>query len=143
MARLALFVLSALVATGSAAADLTRLGADQGKLLLTGGFSTLDGSGGGALSTWALVSGYGSNDSYGANVHVTAVPLSDLRLLSYGVTVGLFDRVELSANREDVKVTDTALDGLGLVLDTFGVKVRLVGDAVYAQDTLMPQIALG
>jgi hypothetical protein len=136
-------ILCLLTTSSANAFDLTRLGADQGKLLLTGGFSTLDGSGGGALASWALISGYGSNDSYGVNAHVTAVPLSDLRLTSYGLAVGLFDRVEVSANRENVEMTGTTLDGLELALDTFGVKVRLVGDAIYAQDTPMPQIAIG
>src|SRR5262245_38855731 len=41
------------------------LGADQGKLLLTAGFSTLEGAGGGALTPFAMIAGYGSNRSWG------------------------------------------------------------------------------
>ena len=39
-----------------------------GKLLLTGGVSTVEGSGGGGIATWALTTGYGAEDGVGGNV---------------------------------------------------------------------------
>lgn len=119
------------------------LGADQGKLPLTAGFSDLEGSGGGGLVPFAVISGYGSNTSWGANAHFTNIQLRDLHLYTYGVSAGVFDRVELSYTRQQLDVTGTALDGLGVKQDVYGLKVKLFGDAIYGQDTWLPQVAIG
>ena len=116
---------------------------DRGKLLLTAGFSDVEGAGGGGLVPWALITGYGTEQSYGVNAHMTDVRLREFDLRTYGVGIGIADRVELSATRHELDVTGTALEGLEVSQDIFGVKVRLAGDAVYGQDTWLPQIALG
>jgi hypothetical protein len=69
---------------------------DSGKLLATGGVSQVEGAGGGGLANWAMITGYGSRDGAGANVHYTVVPLTNYSLQSAGIAVGLFDRLELS-----------------------------------------------
>jgi hypothetical protein len=103
-----------------------------GKLILTGGVSTLEGSGGGGLATWAVTSGYGERDGIGGNVHAAS----------------FWDRVEVSVARQefDTGATGAAL-GLGagftFTQDIVGVKVKLIGDAVYDQDTWLPQVAVG
>src|SRR5882724_531692 len=119
------------------------LGADQGKLPLTAGFSDLEGSGGGGLVPLAFISGYGSSTSWGANAHFTNIQLRDLHLYTYGAAAGLFDRVELSYTRQQLDVTSTALNGLGVRQDVFGLKVKLLGDAIYGQDSWLPQLAIG
>lgn len=116
---------------------------DMGKLLATGGVSSLDGAAGGGLTPWAIIGGYGTRDSYGANVHDTYVNTQDFRLNTYGAAVGITDRVELSLARQDFKATDGALNGLHVSQNIFGVKVKLAGDVVYDQDSWMPQIAVG
>jgi hypothetical protein len=116
---------------------------DGGKLLLTAGFSDAEGAGGGGLVPWALITGYGSNLSYGVNGHITDVRLKDFDLRTYGIGIGIADRVELSAARQKLDVTGTALKGVRVEQDIFGVKVKLAGDAVYGQDTWLPQLALG
>lgn len=116
---------------------------DLGKLLATGGVSQVEGAGGGGLTPWALITGYGTRDSYGANVHATAIRTQDYGLDSYGVAVGLADRVELSLARQTFRGNDGALDGLRIGQDIAGVKLRLAGDAVYEQDGWLPQIAVG
>jgi hypothetical protein len=116
---------------------------DQGKLLLTAGFNEADGAGGGGLVPFALITGYGSDESYGANVHYTHAGLRDFDFKSYGIGLGLFDRVELTIARQDFEATATALDGVSVSQDIFGLKVRVLGDAVYEQDTWMPQVAVG
>lgn len=118
-------------------------GGDEGKFLLTSGFSDIDGAGGGGLVPLALISGYGSSDSWGANAHFTSVQLKDFQVRAYGVTVGLFDRLELSYTRQNLEVTGTPLDGLGVNQDVAGLKLKLLGDAVYNQDSWLPQLALG
>lgn len=118
-------------------------GADEGKFLLTGGFSDVDGSGGGGLVPLAFISGYGSNRSWGANAHYTDIRLRDLDLRAYGVSVGLFDRVELGFTRQNLDVTGTALDGLGVTQNNYIAKVKLLGNAVYLQDAWLPQVSVG
>ena len=119
-----------------------------GKLLLTGGVSALEGGAGGGLSTWALIAGNETSRGIGGSVHATYVNVPDYELRSAGAAVGLFDRVELSIARQEF---DTGATGAKLGLgkgftfkqDIAGVKVRLIGDAVYDQDTWLPQIAVG
>lgn len=119
-----------------------------GKLLLTGGVSTIEGSGGGGLATWAVTTGYGAGDGIGANVHATLVDLPDYQFRSAGLAVGLWDRVELSYAQQEFDTGATgALLGLGsgftFTQDVYGVKVRLFGDAVYDTDTWVPQVSVG
>lgn len=121
---------------------------DGGKLIATGGVSQVEGAGGGGLSTWGLISSYGSKDSFGANVHYTHVLLPDFTLRSTGVTAGLFDRVELSYTHSwfDTGETGAALglgDGFTFEQDIIGAKLRIVGDAIYDQDKWLPQISVG
>lgn len=139
--------LAALAMISSAAASAQDL-FDSGRLLATGGVSQVEGAGGGGLSAWALITGYGSRDGIGANAHVTYVPLSDFSLLTEGVAIGLFDRVELSYAHQ---AFDTEQAGARLGLgkgftfdqDIVGAKVRLFGDAVFDQDCWIPQVAAG
>ena len=51
--------------------------------------------------------------------------------------------MELSIARQDFKATDGPLNGLNMTQNIVGVKVKLVGDAVYDQDSWLPQIAVG
>jgi hypothetical protein len=121
---------------------------DQGKLLATGGVSQIEGAGGGGLANWALITGYGTRDGLGANAHYTTVLLPDYRLDTLGVAVGLFDRVELSYAWQsfDTQAVGAAL-GLGrgytFHQNIYGAKVRLAGNAVYDQNSWLPQIAVG
>ncbi len=116
---------------------------DSGKLPLTAGFNDVDGVGGAGLVPWALITGYGTADSWGANAHYTAVQLRDFRLRSYGVAVGALDRIEVSAAADKFDVTGTALNGLSVSQHIYGLKVRIYGDAVYDQDSWVPQTAVG
>ena len=126
-----------------AVADTERIGADQGKLHLTAGFNDVEGAGGAGLVPLSFITGYGSSDSWGGNAHVTTVHLNDFQLTAYGVAVGALDRFELSFTRHELEVIHGALDGLGVDQDIIGLKIKLVGDALYYQDSWLPQVALG
>jgi len=142
--RTSIAAIALLSMTGlSAACAEGVLGADQGKLLLTAGFSTLEGTGGGGLTPWAFISGYGSERSWGANVYATDVPLRDVELRSFGGAVGALDRVEVSFARQQLEVFRGPLDKVGVSLDVVGAKVRLFGNAVYDQGSWVPQVAVG
>lgn len=145
---LALVAAAAIVAEDADAQSFIPDSRAGGKLLLTGGVSTIEGSGGGGLATWALITGYGEEDGIGGNAHLTRIDLPDYEFRSAGFAIGLWDRVELSAARQEFDTGGTgALLGLGegftITQDVIGVKVRLVGDAVYDQDRWFPQIAVG
>lgn len=121
---------------------------DQGKLLATGGVSTVEGAGGGGIATWSLITGYGTRDSLGGNAHYTFVATDDYQLHTAGVALGLFDRIELSYAKQwfDTQGVGAALglgEGWTIHQDIFGVKVKLIGDAVYDQDSVLPQISVG
>jgi hypothetical protein len=137
--------------TTAAAADATAKPPglfSGGKLLATGGVSQLEGAGGGGLTPWALITGNATEEGIGANAHYTAVYAQEYNLQTYGVAIGLFDRLELSYARQDF---DTQATGAALGLgrgytfgqDIWGLKLRVLGDAVYDQDIWLPQVALG
>lgn len=120
---------------------------DGGKLLLTNGVSTIDGTSGGGLATWATITGRETDRGIGLSGHVTLIELPDYGWQSHGFSIGIANRIELSYARQNLDTRDvgTAL-GLGkgytLNQDVFGAKVRLVGDVVYG-DPLLPQISMG
>lgn len=115
---------------------------DHGKFIATGGASMVEGSAGGGIVPWAMITGYGTRDSWGASAFVTHLATQDYKLLSYGAAVGIGDRVEVSLARQDFKGL-APLDQLRIKQDIFGVKLRMAGDAVYQQDSWLPQIAIG
>ena len=140
--------IAALSGTASAFADDTDATTnpaipDMGKLLATGGVIDVEGTGGGGITPWALISGYGTRDSYGASVHYTNISTQDFMLNTYGATVGIMDRVELSVAKQDFKSNSGPLNGLDIRQDIYGIKVKLFGDAVYDQDSWVPQVAIG
>jgi hypothetical protein len=121
---------------------------DHAKLLATGGVSAVEGEGGGGLGAWALITGYGTRDGIGVNVHETYVGLPDYQLHAPGIAIGLFDRLELSYAWQafDTEATGAALglgQGFTFHQNIYGAKLKLVGDAVYDQDIWLPQIAIG
>ena len=135
----------ALVAGVAAHAEEWRGG---GKLLLTRGIQSVDGSAGGGLATWALIAGNETRDGIGGSAAVTLASLPDYQLRVFSGAVGVFDRLELSVARQDF---DTGKTGAALGLgrgftfnqDVWGAKLRVIGDAVYDQDTALPQVAVG
>lgn len=121
--------------------------AQSGKLLLTGGVSSIDGAAGGGLTPWALTGSYATAGEVGGTAFATRARTGDYGLWTYGAAVAFHDRVELSLARQDFdtrsNLAPLGLSGLHLKQDIVGAKVRLVGDAVLDSDTLMPQIAVG
>jgi Protein of unknown function (DUF3034) len=141
--RLSSILLGAAMLVCGAPASAEGWFGDRGKLLLTAGFSTVEGAGGGGLTPWALITGYGSSDSWGANTYVTGIGLRDFNFGSAGIGIGIRDRVELSFSRQLLEGADGSLDGISVSQDVFGAKLRIFGDAVYAQDSWAPQVAIG
>lgn len=134
----------AMIAAPAAAQDIQT----GGKLLLTGGVSTIEGAGGGGIATWATTTGYGTRGEVGANAHATYVSLPDFEVSTWGAAVGLSDRLELSYARQTFDTGETGArlglgKGFAFHQDVVGVKWVVAGDAVYDQDRWLPQIAIG
>lgn len=112
------------------------------RLLGTGGVMQVEGAAGGGLVPWALIAGLGTRDQIGGSAFCTQVEPQDFRLRSCGVAVGIHDRLELSFARQVFDLGTTA-PGKALRQNVVGAKYRLSGDAIYAQDTWKPQVAVG
>ncbi|MBT9463370.1 DUF3034 family protein [Hydrogenophaga sp.] len=121
--------------------------ADTGKLLLTGGVSSIEGAAGGGISPWAVIGSQATEGEVGVSAYLSRARTRDYGLTAYGVAVGIHDRVELSVGRQDFNTgitgTGLGLPGLHLKQDIVGAKVRVAGDAVLDSDSPMPQIAVG
>lgn len=121
--------------------------ADTGKLLLTGGVSTIEGPAGGGLSPWAVIGSQATEGETGASAHLSHVKTQDYGLNAYGAALGIDNRFELSVAAQDLDTgitgTGLGLPGLHLKQTIVGAKLRVAGDAVLNSDTWMPQIAVG
>ncbi len=136
--RYARALLALLLLSGSAAH------AADGRLIATGGASTVEGTAGGGLVSWAVLSGYGTQDQSGATAFYTRVGLPDYRLDAWGAAFTWHNRLELSVARDrfDLGTLGKALGmpGAALRQNVFGAKLRLFGDVIYGN---LPQVSLG
>ncbi|MCD5976942.1 DUF3034 family protein [Pseudomonas quasicaspiana] len=118
--------------------------ADNGRLIATGGASSIEGAAGGGIIPWAVLTGYGEQGEWGSSVFATHVDLPDYTLDVAGMSVAYGNRVELSYAHQRFDLgtlqKDLSLPEDNLTQDIFGLKVRLFGDLIY--DTL-PQVSLG
>ena len=112
------------------------------RLLATGGAQQVEGAGGGGIVPWALIAGYGTNRQVGGSAFYTNVNTQDFSLDTYGVAVGIFDRLEVSFSKQEFDAS-SVVPGLKLKMDTFGAKLKVFGDAVYDQDNMLPQVSIG
>lgn len=127
--------------------------ADTGKLLLTGGVSSITGSAGGGLTPWAVIGTNATEGEIGVSSYFTRAVTQDYSLNSYGLALGLKDRVELSLARQDFDASPSiALNGVAafgvqpgqhIQMDVLGFKLKVAGDAILDSDSWMPQIAVG
>ena len=148
---LACAVLPLALATAPA---LAQSSTHSGKLLLTGGVSSIDGAAGGGLTPWAVTGGYGTTREFGGSAFATRVKTQDYGLSDYGAAIAWDDRFELSLAHQDFDtgpvggalagaLGDPSFNDLRLKQDIVGLKLRVAGDAVLDSDRWMPQIAVG
>ncbi|SFW16298.1 Protein of unknown function [Pseudomonas sp. NFACC19-2] len=118
--------------------------AGEGRLLVTGGATSLEGAAGGGIMPWAVLAGYGERGEWGADVFVTRVETGDYRLDVAGVAAAYGNRIELSYARQRFDLgtlaRDLRLPDNSLSQDVLGLKLRLAGDLIYDR---LPQISLG
>lgn len=104
------------------------------RLWATGGVTTIEGSAGGGLVPWALLSGYASDEEWGGTLALSRAEVDDYTLGFSGVTFNWRNRLEVSAGRQtlDLDTLGAALAEDELVQDIFGLKLRLHGDVLYS-----------
>jgi hypothetical protein len=123
---------------------LPGLVAADGRLLATGGASSIEGAAGGGITPWAVLSGYGERDEWGATAFLTRVETGDYRLDAAGIAAAYGNRLELSYARQRFDLGNLArgleLPENSLSQDVFGLKLRLFGDLIY---DFLPQVSLG
>lgn len=113
------------------------------RLLATGGVMQIEGAAGGGLTPWALISGYGTREQVGGTAFYTqAKTTGNFDMNLGGVSVGFNNRVEISYAQQHFGLSDT-VRGETIRMHTLGAKVRLFGDAIYNQDSWIPQVSVG
>ena len=122
---------------------LTPQGANAGsRLAFTGGATSVEGGAGAGLATWALIGGLGTEDEWSPTVALTRAETRDFSLDVAAVTLGAWNRVELSFARQRFDA-GSVVPGLTLGQDIVGVKVRVAGDAIFDGDRPWPQLSVG
>jgi Protein of unknown function (DUF3034) len=128
-----------------------------GRLIGTGGVTEIEGAAGGGVVPWALIAGTETRDEVGGTGFYTHFAGSDYSVDAAGVAIGINERLELSYARQTISISNAittpvnaalmlpagTLNGTSVSQDIIGAKIKIAGDAVYDQNSLMPQIAVG
>jgi Protein of unknown function (DUF3034) len=121
--------------------------AETGKLLLTGGVSSIDGAAGGGLTPWAVIGTNATDGQTGFSAFASNAGTKDYGLNIVGAAVAFQDRYELTIAQQDFNTRGTGaalgLPGLHLKQTIVGAKARVAGDAILNSDSVMPQVAAG
>ncbi|GAA0376470.1 DUF3034 family protein [Bowmanella denitrificans] len=136
----------------------TQVVATGSSLVASGGITSFEGTAGGGITPWAVIAGYGSAEEINGTAALQQLDLGEYQLRTFGAAIGIYDRVELSVQRQNLKVESGVVGnvfnlltagaiqtapGTDIEQDIVGLKVRLFGDAIFAQDTWMPQVSAG
>lgn len=116
-----------------------------GRLIASGGVSSVEGAGGGGLVPWAITGTYATAAELDVALAVTDIQLRDFELQHASVMINWHNRLELSVarNRFDLQDLGVAVNHDDLNLTIVGVKWRVLGDAVFDADNWIPQFAVG
>lgn len=112
------------------------------RLAFTGAATSVEGGGGAGLATWALIGGLGTEDEWSPTVALSHAETQDFALDVAAVSVGAWNRVELSFARQRFDA-GSVVPGLTLGQDIVGVKLRIAGDAIFDGDRPWPQLSIG
>jgi Protein of unknown function (DUF3034) len=114
------------------------------RILVTSGASTVEGSAGGGIVPWAILSGYGQSGEWGGDVYGTYIKTDDFEITSVGISIAHNNRIEISLTNQILGI-DAIAPSLGLpdneVTQTIaGVKLKAFGDLIYGK---LPQVSIG
>lgn len=108
----------------------------DGRLAGTGGVSSINGTGGGGLTSWASLASYADSGQTGGTVYASRADVDNFQLDVLGASATLSDRLEVAVARQrfTIKATDSRIEQ-----DRFTAKLRLAGDLLYGN---MPQLSI-
>jgi hypothetical protein len=109
------------------------------RLWATGGVTSIEGSAGGGLSPWALLTGYASDEEWGGTVTLSRAGTDDYSLAVAAAGITWNNRVEVTFARQTLDLDSLvftlkdafSLEQDELVQDIWGLKARLFGDVLY------------
>ncbi len=107
------------------------------RLLATSGVTQLEGSAGGGLVPWAVMSGYADEGETALGAFYTTTDVQDFRLQVTGATLSFDNRVEVSAAKQAFEIKGVAGD---IRQEVYAAKFRIAGDLVYGK---LPQMSVG
>ena len=128
------------------------------RLIASGGITGFEGTAGGGITPWAFIGGYTSKEEISYSANVQYLSLSDYSLTTAGAGISLFDRVEISVQRQRLDISAGLTNNVFALLtegavtnansatieqDIVGAKVKLFGDGVFTQNSWVPQVAIG
>ena len=133
--------------------------ADSGsRLIASGGITGFEGTAGGGITPWAFIGGYASKEEVSYSANIQYLSLSDYSLTTAGASVSLFDRIELSVQRQRLDIASGLTSNVFALLtegaitnansttieqDIIGAKVKVLGDGVFTQNSWIPQVSIG
>ncbi len=110
-------------------------GAADGRLLGVTGLTSLDGSTGGGMTSWAMLAGYAEADEFGLSGAASVIRTGDFDVTALAVAANWSNRLELSLASQRLSLDALVEQGMttqaDLRLDTLGMKWRLAGDPIY------------
>tara|TARA_Y100000310_G_scaffold14464_1_gene14624 strand:+ start:1885 stop:2532 length:648 start_codon:yes stop_codon:yes gene_type:complete len=126
--------------------------------IASGGITGFEGTAGGGITPWAFIGGYTSKEEISYSANVQYLSLNDYSLTTAGASISLFDRVEISVQRQRLDISAGLTSNVFALLtegavtnansatieqDIVGAKVKLFGDGVFTQNSWVPQVAIG
>ncbi len=112
----------------------------DGGLLATSGANPIEGGSGGGLTPWATLTGYATRSEIGGSVFLTHLDSDDFSFSTGGAAVNFYNRLELSAARQSLDISELNTPVNDLEQTVIGAKLKLGGDLIFGR---MPQTALG
>ncbi|MDF1639969.1 DUF3034 family protein [Thalassolituus oleivorans] len=109
----------------------------DGRLIATSGVTQVEGSAGGGLVPWALITGYSEENQTSVSAFHTLTDVQDFRMTVDGIGFSYGNRFELTAAQQRFELKGTAVD---IRQEIYGAKYKISGDAIYSA---MPQLAAG
>lgn len=132
-----LCILTLLAVCNSANAQNNSAWQRDGRILGTGGVTSISGAAGGGLIPWATLGTYADSGQMGGSAFYSRVDVNDYELSVRGGAITVSNRIEFSLARQDFTVK--AVD-VNVRQDKSNIKIRLFGDVIFDQ---APQVSLG
>jgi hypothetical protein len=114
------------------------------RVLASGGATQVEGSAGGGVVPWAVISGYAQEGEWSAETFATRLKTDNYFFEANGVNFSFSNRLELSVAKQSLDISylssRLSLPDNSLNQTIYAAKYRLTGDLIYGT---WPQLSLG